>query len=167
MFTYHIRNCNIEICMSTSNCAVNKKEHFENIVDALRFLDKISYSQEKHSNNKIVVKKYTAEINYKSGETSHYLNDRAFRELELKIKLGKGNREIAFVIEKDKDDIQIHELLDNGIINIYSFYTHQRITTFSPTPERIYALYYSIGEIPPSSLIEKSEDNFRKEYNLI
>lgn len=166
MAAYHItQNENIERCEDCSKCTINKRFHFDSLSDALNALD--------HGFNmsilleKMKIKRYTGEINYNSGFTIHYKGNRIFREMELIKQLGEGKRVDAFVVDEGDNNIQIQELLDNGILNVYSFHTHKKITLFAPHPERITSLYNSIGEFPPEWLIEKSESNVRKGYNEI
>jgi hypothetical protein len=117
----------------------------------------------------IIVKKYDGLINYESGLTTHYKENRLFREKQLIQLLGRGKPVDTFLVDKEaaNKDIEIQEILDNAIINVYSFSTHKKITLFAPPPERIIYLYEAVGEIPPEELVFKSEDNTRKGYNKI
>lgn len=113
-----------------------------------------------------VVKEYKGIINYNAGASSHYKEFRIIRDEQLKRLLGSGERIRAFLVNDcELGELQIQEVLDNGIIKIYSYETHKKITVFAPPPERIYFLYESIGKIPPENLAAKSEENFRKGYN--
>jgi len=115
-----------------------------------------------------IVKKYDGLINYESGLTTHYKESRQYREKQLIKLLGIGKPVDTFLVNKAADkDIEIQEILDNAIINVYSFSTHKKITLFAPPPERIIYLYEAVGEIPPEELVFKSEDNTRKGYNKI
>lgn len=165
MTIYHItENYIIEKCVEYSNCT---DRHFDSLYDALRFLDKKLDMDMIDSLDEVKINKYIGEINYNSGFTIHYESDRVFREMELIRLLGEGKRIEAFIVDKGNNDKQIHELLDNAILNVYSFDTHKKITLFAPKPERIIFLYNSIGEFPPDWIIEKSELNVRKGYNEI
>lgn len=114
-----------------------------------------------------IVKKYDGLINYESGLTTHYKESRQYREKRLIKLLGIGKPVDTFLVDKANKDIEIQEILDNAIINVYSFSTHKKITLFAPPPERIIYLYEAVGEIPPEELVFKSEDNTRKGYNKI
>lgn len=155
MVQYHVRNRKIEIC------DLCNKENIRNLKEALILSNKENYHE------KYNVSKYYGEINKKGGLTSHYKDSRIIREQELENLLGNGNCIQAFLVNKDGNDIQIQELLDNGLLIIYSFYNHKKITLFAPRPERIINLYASVGEFPPESVIRKSEDNMRKGYHII
>lgn len=116
----------------------------------------------------IIIKKYNGLINYESGLTTHYKESRQCRENQLIKLLGIGKPVDTFLVDKaENKDIEIQEILDNAIINVYSFSTHKKITLFAPPPERIIYLYEAVGEIPPEELVFKSEDNTRKGYNKI
>lgn len=117
--------------------------------------------------NDIKIKRYNKKINYQCGMTDHYKHSRIFREKELFNILGSGRKVDAFFIDKGNGDKQIHELLHNGIMIVYSYKTHRKITIFAVHPERIYSLYISIGEFPPDFLMNVSENNIRKGYNKI
>lgn len=167
MSVYHIiRNDNIEKCVDYSNCAINGRLHFDNLSDALQILD-TTIDISMLNSSSIKVSKYEKEINYNSGFTVHYEGERLIREMELIRTLGEGRRLKAFKVHQEEDNIQIQEILDNAILKIYSFHTHRKITLFAPQPERITALYASIGEFPPEWLIKRSEYNVRKGYNNI
>ena len=115
-----------------------------------------------------IVKKYDGLINYESGLTTHYKESRQYREKRLIKLLGIGKPVDTFLVDKVANkDIEIQEILDNAIINVYSFSTHKKITLFAPPPERIIYLYEAVGEIPPEELVFKSDDNTRKGYNKI
>lgn len=118
-------------------------------------------------NAAIKVKRYDSEINYNSGVTEHYALHRKLRENELIRLLGNGHRVDAFLVSQDGKDSEIHEVMSNAIINIYSFETHKKITLFAPKPSRIEFLYKSIGELADEKLIIKSEYNLYKGYNKI
>lgn len=115
----------------------------------------------------IKIKRYDKKINYQCGMTEHYENSRIFREKELLKILGPGKHIDTFFVDKGNDDKQIHELLHNGIMIVYSYETHKKITIFAVHPERLYSLYISIGEFPPGVLMNVSEYNMRKGYNEI
>lgn len=117
--------------------------------------------------NDIKIKRYDKKINYQCGMTDHYENSRIFRENELLNILGPGKRIDAFFVDKGNGDKQIHELLHNGIMVVYSYETHKKITIFAVHPERICSLYISIGEFPPKVLMNVSEYNVRRGYNEI
>lgn len=166
MGVYHItQNQNIERCENYFNCNISDKLHFGNLLDALAILDEKFHMSALSDKTKVY--RYTGEINYNSGFTAHYKGNRVFREMELNKLLKEGKRVDAFVVDEGNNDLQIQEILDNAILNIYSFHTHKKITLFAPHPERIISLYNSIGEFPPEWLIEKSECNIRKGYNEI
>ena len=167
MVVYHITgNYNIEECVD-STCVINKKLHFNGLSKALQSLDmSIEQSSFNHKNN-IKVGRYDGEVNYNSGVTTHYRENRILREKVLVDLLGQGNKIKAFIVKEGDDNIQIQELLDNAVLVIYSFHTHRKITLFAPHPERIMSLYASIGEFPPDWLIKKSESNSRKGHNNI
>lgn len=168
MAVYHItKSDNIERCVNYSSCVISKILHFESLSEAIQHLDKNICLSILNSSGETKVKRYDGEINYNSGKTIHYKGNRIFREIELTNLLGKGKKVKTFIVEKDANNIQIQELLDNAVLNVYSFHTHKKITLFAPRPERIISLYTSIGEFPPEWLIEKSESNARKGYNEI
>lgn len=163
---YHItQNDNIERCVG-SKCIIHKKLHFNGLSNALKFLDRNLDIMTLRTSKKVGIKRYDGEINYHSGVTTHYKENRVFREKALVDLLGEGSKLKVFIVEEDSNK-QIQELLDNAILVIYSFYTHRKITLFAPNPERIISLYASIGEFPPDWLIEKSECNARKGLNNI
>lgn len=112
-----------------------------------------------------VICKYRRKINYNSGMTSHYKYFRLCREYRLIELLDVGKPVCSFVIKDSNNILQIQEVLSNGIINVYSYETHKKITLFAPTPNRIISLYESIGEQAPNSLINKSLDNVSKGFN--
>jgi len=86
----------------------------------------------------IIIRKYDGLINYKSGLTTHYKESRQYREKQLIKLLGIGKPVDTFLVNKAANkDIEIQEILDNAIINVYSFSTHKKITLFAPPPERI------------------------------
>ena len=114
-----------------------------------------------------IVRKYDGLINYESGLTTHYKESRQYREKQLIKLIGVGKPIKTFLVNRADKDIEIQEILDNAIINVYSFSTHKKITLFAPPPERIIYLYEAVGEIPPEELVFKSEDNMRKGYNRI
>lgn len=115
----------------------------------------------------IIIKKYNGLINYESGLTTHYKENRLFREKQLIQLLGRGKPIASFLVRESNEDVQIQEILDNAIINVYSFFTHKKITLFAPTPNRIAFLYESVGELAPEELIVKSEMNMIKGCNKI
>lgn len=115
-----------------------------------------------------VVREYKKAINYSAGESSHYKEFRVIRDRQLTSLVGIGRPVKAFlVIDCEINELQIQEVLETGIINIYSFESHKKITVFAPSPERIYSLYEAIGEVAPDNLVNKSEDNYRRGYNSI
>lgn len=166
MAVYHITMSNtVEECQDYFNCTVNERLHFDSLHCALKNLDeRIDKSLLKGN---LKVKRYEGEINYNSGYTKHYEGNRTFREMELIRILGKGEKVKAFAVDEGNNGMQIQEVLSNGILNVYSFYTHRKITLFALHPERIITLYTAIGEFPPEWLIKKSEFNVRKGYNKI
>lgn len=126
-----------------------------------------SSKQIKKTSENIKVRKYNNEINYNSGVTEHYALHRKLRENELIRLLGNGHRVDAFLVSQDGKDSEIHEVMSNAIINIYSFETHKKITLFAPKPSRIEFLYKSIGEVANEELLMKSEYNLYRGYNKI
>lgn len=114
-----------------------------------------------------VIKKYNNIINYNSGLTNHYEYNRLIREQELIRLLGEGKPIAAFLVDDNKNGLQIQEILDNAVIVVYSFSSHKKITLFAPEAERICKMFETVGEIAPEQLILKSEDNFIKGYNEI
>ena len=167
MLIYHItKNNNIEICKHSS-CNINKKLHFDSFYEAISALNEEFKGKNiiESSNEKII--KYNSKINYNCGVTDHYDNFRSFREKELTRLLGKGAFVNSFFVDKGDGDLQIHEILSNGVMNVYSYETNKKITVFTPHPDRIISLYISIGEFPPEDLLEQSEYNIRKGYNEI
>lgn len=168
MAVYHITtNDNIEKCSDYFNCTINKILHFQSLIEALQTLDANVDISMLNSSKDIKINRYFGEINYNSGFTIHYKGNRIFREMELIRLLGKGRKVKTFIVEEENNNPQIQELLDNAILNVYSLYTHRKITLFAPHPERIASLYASIGEFPPDWLIKKSECNVRRGYNEI
>lgn len=117
--------------------------------------------------NDIKVKRYKKKMNYQCGMTDHYEGSRIFREKKLFSILGHGKPIDTFFIDKGKgkDDKQIHQLLSNGIIVVYSYESHKKITVFAIHPERMCSLYIAIGEFPPKKLMKITEYNVRKGYN--
>lgn len=113
------------------------------------------------------VKIYNKKINRHAGDTSHFANERSYRELALKGKLGVGNLVVSFVLKTEEGDLQIHEILDNGVVSVYSYLTHKKITIFAATPFRIASIYEYAGLIPPDWLLSKCEENFNNEYNKL
>jgi len=168
-------NANEEINANIKGLTVNE-ENFDSFEELLNSFDnnfewgfytEDSLELTKKKGRYLNVKKYRGRINYKSGFTSHYETSRIFRELELIKLLGKGKPIDVFIVDEENRGLQIQEILDNAIINIYSFDTHKKVTLFAPTPERICSLYEAIGETPPDDLILKSEENFKNGYNKI
>lgn len=155
MVQYHERKGNLEIC--DLNCE-------KAITDLKSTLYKI-YKEIIPLN--FQVSKYDKEISSDGEMTYHYRTSRMSREKELEEILGKGGRLQAFLVDKGDGDIQIQELLDNGLLIIYSYCNHKKITLFAPKPERIKNLYFSIGEIAPESIIRKSEENVKKGYHIV
>ena len=157
-----------KIKYSQTNCQDNI--YFETFINNLNenmFFPKNIEPGLPRKKENIIIKKYNGLINYKSGLTTHYKESRQYREKQLVELLGVGKPIETFLVDKINKDIEIQEILDNAIINVYSFSTHKKITLFAPAPERIICLYEAVGEIPPDSLIKKSEDNVRKGYNKI
>lgn len=111
------------------------------------------------------VKRYNSLINYNSGMTTHYKEERVLREMELTKLLGEGKPIAVFLVDSGDGRLQLQEILDNAVINVYSFETHRKVTLFAPNPNRINYLYELAGEIVPDYLIEKSEENSQNEYN--
>lgn len=114
-----------------------------------------------------VINRYKNKINYNSGMTSHYKDIRIHRERELTELLGVGKPVSMFLVKDEEGILQIQEVLSNGIIIVYSFDTHKKITLFAPHPNRISFLYESIGCLPSKSLLAQCEDNIKKGYNDI
>lgn len=166
MVLYHIDNESAEKC-ARAICIINDKLQFNKILNTLQIVDMNFDKSSLSSNKSDKINRYDGEINYNSGGTYHYEVNRSFREKKLISLLGKGTRVKAFIVRKQEDDIQIHELLDNGILIIYSYLSHKKITLFAATTERIFHLYSSIGEFPPDFLVTKSEKNVRMGYNRI
>ena len=159
---YHINNFNnISLC-NNKNCKVPTHFHFSSICQALDRLEDFFCLVDSEN---MKVTKYNKLINYNAGETHHFKEFRRVREKELKNLLGESEVCSRFLVVKSEEDVQIQEILANGILNVYSYTTHKKITTFAPTPERITSLYHSIGEFPPEELIMNSESNVRKGYN--
>lgn len=162
--SYHITEFNnIEVC-SDENCRIHSSLHFPSMAQALLELNKFDFycmNRDEH------VSKYKGPVNYLSGYTEHYEDSRVFREKELERLLGKGKVQIRFKVRRNKSELEIHEILDNGIMNIYSHETNKKITVFTPVPERIISLYHAVGEFPPEKLIKRSERNQMNCYNKI
>lgn len=154
---FHLRNDMLEKC-SSDECHL---KHYENPSSAIIKLP------EDLLLSKYKIKLFNKRINKKAGTTTHFQNERAYRELKIKSLLGEGFPIISFILEISPEDIQIQEILDNGVINVYSYFSHKKITMFIPTPERLSSIYKSCGVIPPSKLIIKSEINYRNGYNSI
>lgn len=111
--------------------------------------------------------RYDGMINYNSGMTNHYKENRMLRERELTRVLGEGKRLKAFIVIRENKETEIQEVRDNAIIVVYSFETHKKITLFAPSPNRLENLYHAIGEVPDDNIIGKSEENTLKGYNGI
>lgn len=131
------------------------------------FYQQDSESSIEKLNKEIEVKRYDGPINYQSGMTAHYEENRIIREKELKRLLGEGKRTMAFTVNRANKEPEIQEIRDNAIIIVYSFNTHKRITLFAPPPRRLEFLYNSIGEIADENIMIKSEENAKKGYNRI
>lgn len=110
---------------------------------------------------------YTKLINYNSGLTAHYEISRQLRERELIRVIGLGKRIDAFIVSRVGKPSEIQEVLDNGIIKVYSHETHKKITLFAPTPERLEFLYNSVGKTVCEHLLKRSEHNTKNGYNKI
>lgn len=110
---------------------------------------------------------YAKLINYNSGLTDHYEISRQLREKELIRVIGFGERIDAFVVSRVGKPSEIQEVLDNGVIKVYSHETHKKITLFAPTPERLEFLYNSVGKHVCEHLLKKSENNIKNGYNRI
>lgn len=113
------------------------------------------------------VRRYDKIINYNSGLTAHYEESRILRENILTKILGDGNPIDIFLVEEVDKEPQLQEVMDNAIINVYSYSTHKKITLFAPSSNRLIYLYESVGEVPPEDLIKKSERNVQRGYNKI
>lgn len=169
MVIYHITRSNsIEEC-SLSVCAISKSLHFESLYEAISALDErlSTDGYTINSSNKEIIKKYRGEINYNCGMTDHYESIRVLRERALIKLLGEGEHIAAFFVDNGNDDLQIQEILDNGVMIVYSYTDNRKITTFTPHPDRIISLYTAVGKFPPESLLEQSEYNIRRGYNEI
>lgn len=112
------------------------------------------------------VSEYNHLINYKSGNTDHFEDLRDLREQELYRLLGVGKVIQRFLIEKE-GEFEIQEILDNGIIKVYSCINHKKITTFAPGPNRFISLFEACGKVAPDNLIIQSEFNIQNGYNKI
>lgn len=164
MVCYHITdNHNIEICKEIE---CRKTKHFDKLSNALMYIEN-KFEGFNFNKKNLKIQEYLFEINYSGNKTHHYEMERGFREKELIRLLGNGKRIKAFIVKESENNIQIHELLDNGILVVYSYFNHRKITLFTPTPERIFYLYFSIGQFPPEYIIEKSDLNFRMGYNSL
>lgn len=158
MVKYHLKNGRIEIC---------DKNFCDKKTFTLKEMSNSFYDDHENLCSQCKVSVYDKAISNNGLTTYHYKSSRTEREKELDCLLGKGARVKAFLVDKGGEDIQIHELLDNGLLIIYSYHNHKKITLFAPKPDRIFNLYASAGEIPPESIIKKSEDNMRKGYHII
>lgn len=156
MKLFHIKNNSIEICEEVENCRL---KHYSKPSEAI-----YSSSDYETSKEYISVRLFNKKINKNVGDTIHFSNDRAYRELKLKKYILTGKALDSFVVELKNEPLQIQEILDNGLMIIYSYLTHKRITMFLPTPERVVKLYNFSGLIPPSKLIETCETNRIKAY---
>lgn len=116
---------------------------------------------------KLKIIRYDGMINYNSGMTNHYKENRMLRERELTRVLGEGKRLKAFIVIRENKETEIQEVRDNAIIVVYSFETHKKITLFAPSPKRLENLYQAIGEVADENIIAKSENNTLKGYNGI
>lgn len=112
------------------------------------------------------VSEYNHLINYKSGNTDHFEDLRILREQELIRLLGVGKVIQRFLVEKESY-LEIQEILDNGIIKVYSYSNHKRITTFAPGPNRFISIFEACGKVAPDNLITQSEFNMQNGYNEI
>lgn len=114
-----------------------------------------------------VINKYKGKINHNSGMTSHYKDIRIHRERKLTKLLGVGKPVATFLVKDENGILQIQEVLHNGIVVVYSFETHKKITLFAPHPSRISFLYESTGSLPSKSLLLQCEHNIKRGYNEI
>lgn len=170
---YHIRSdFKVEKC--TGDCCIAKELHFTSKQDADEKAEELKECNVERTKIEYepravdaYVKRYNKEINRNAGMTYHYKKYRLIREQRLIELLGKGNPEAAFAVNDGRGKLQIHEVWDTGIIFIYDFKSHKKITVFAPPPYRIKALYENAGERPPRKLMNKSHENFRKGYNKI
>lgn len=113
------------------------------------------------------VRPYRNCINRSSGMTNHYKEHRVARERLLRNLLGDGVPIDTFLVNDGRNRIQIHEVWDNGILMVYDYKTHKKITIFAPPPYRIKYLYNNAGMEPPEFLMRKAYENFKKGYNGI
>lgn len=171
MDVYHVtNNSNVEQCRFPNHCEFNSKSHFKSFTDAVKHLGKVvcfEYSAVNSQYKYKSVKRFNSLINYNSGMTIHYKENRIYREKELTRLLGRGKPIAAFIVDEGDGNLQIQEVLDNAIINVYSFKTHKKITLFAPHPNRICLLYEVAGELAPEYLLLKSEENAKNGYNRI
>lgn len=158
--------------LEQDNIKENKcdKLYFDNYIDNLdedefKDLQNIDTLFDKKHNN-IKVNKYNGAINYNSGLTDHYKNTRILRENQLSLLLGQGVPLLTFIVEENNKS-QLHEVLNNAVINVYCFNTHKKITLFAPSSERLAFLYEAIGEVAPDDLLYKSEINVSQGLNEI
>lgn len=123
--------------------------------------------KEEGRSNRARVRPYYNLINRSSGMTVHYKEHRLERERQLRRLLGTGRPLDRFLVDDGREKYQIHEVWSNGILIIYDYKTHKKITIFAPPPYRIKYLYNNAGLEPPEDLIERSAENYKKGYNGI
>lgn len=162
---YHIEDDVVLECNDT-DCEIDEIFHFDNFIDAFRYIgcnNSISFG--KSSGTDIKVKKYSKKINRSSGMTEHYEDCRMIREQELTRLLGYGQTVEVFSVDDGRGKIQIQEVRDNGVIYVYDYETHNKITLFAPHPDRISQLFESVGELAPEKVITRSTENLELGYN--
>ena len=166
MGLYHIYN-NVVVECDGDSCNIGDQSHYDNYVDAIIELGNDFHLEvSDYFPCQLSISKYNSNINYNSGMTAHYVNHRIPREQELTRLLGLGKRVALFVVI-DKGSKRIQEIRDNGVVHVYDYDTHEKITLFAPHPNRINNLFEAVGEIPPDSLLDKSSKNYELGYNDI
>lgn len=99
--------------------------------------------------------------------TIHF-SERQHRDGEITKRIGVGKATDRFVVKTSEDSReQIFEVYDNGRIMIYDSHRHTAVTTFTPSPERIKALYEKAGIVAPDDILKNAGRNRKQKLHQI
>lgn len=101
-----------------------------------------------------------------NGLTFHARVERKERIKKLQFYL-RGGKVINRFHYNDGRGAQIHEVHDNGLINLYDAKTKQLITSVAPLPDRFLRLYEGAGLEVPDDLLKVARRNANRRYNKL
>lgn len=99
-------------------------------------------------------------------KTTHQSQHRTRRQRAIMENCGQGKPIAQFVVDKQHPNgNEIHQVNDNGVINVYNENTGRHITDLVARPTQVKRCYSGVGEKVPESLMLKAVSNTAKGFN--